>query len=339
MEITKSAASVRRLALCGMAAGLMMSTFSSAQAAEGFKFVWASGSVGGTYNIIVTAVAERLKNEYPGTNVDIIPGGSVSNTIRLGQGDFPFAMINLIPAQEGFTGALEVKGKKMGPYDQIRGIARIYNSHFQFVAPAELPAETIDDVIEKKLKITIVPGGPRGHIGVLAMEKLLDKAFGIGFKDMEAWGAKIVYAEFGDTATMIRDGQVQLFTPLTAAPNGSLLDLANSRPVKFLGMTPKSLKAMEDQGFISAPLPANTYPGQPKAVMVTATTDGFYARADADPKLVQAVTRTILKNEDYLKTVHVRLKEDFVGKEAHLGLAAPLHPEAAKVYKEFGYLK
>jgi uncharacterized protein len=339
MTIMKPETLFRRLAVGGLAAGLMMSVSASAKAADGFKFVWASGSVGGTYNIIVTAVAERLKAEYPGTNVDIIPGGSVTNTIRLGQGEFPFAMINLIPAMEGYKGILEVKGEKKGPYDQIRGVARIYNSHFQFVAPADLPADTIDEVIEKKLKITIVPGGPRGHIGVLAMEKLLDKAFGIDFKAMEAWGAKIVYAEFGDTATMIRDGQVQLFTPLTAAPNGALLDLANARPVKFLGMSERSLKVMEEQGFISAPLPANTYPGQTADVMVTAATDGFYARADADPALVEAVTRTLLKNEGYLKTVHVRLKEDFDGKEAFKGLAAPLHPASEKVYREFGYIK
>lgn len=339
MNMIKSAATYSRLAAIGAATGLMVSAMSSAHAAEPFKFVWASGSVGGTYNIIVTAIAERLKNEYPGTNVDVIPGGSVSNTIRLGRGDLPVAMINLIPSMRGYQGTLEVKGEMMGPYDQIRGIAKIYNSHFQFVVPADLPADTIDEVIEKKLKITIVPGGPRGHIGVLAMQDLLDKAFGITFKDMEAWGAKIVYAEFGDATTMIRDGQVQLFTPLTAAPNGSILDLANSRPVKFLGMSDKSLKAMEELGYVSAPLPANTYPGQTEAVLVTATTDGWYARLDTDPNLVEAITRTLLKNEAYFKSVHVRLKEDFDAKTAYMGLAAPLHPAAEKVYKELGYLK
>ncbi len=340
MKILKSVASLSRLAAVGAAAGLMVSAMSSyAQAAEPFKFVWASGSVGGTYNIIVTAIAERLKNAYPGTNVDVIPGGSVTNTIRLGRGELPVAMINLIPSMRGYKGTLEVKGKLMGPYDEIRGIARIYNSHFQFVAPADLPANTIDEVIEKKLKITIVPGGPRGHIGVLAMQDLLKSAFGITFEDMEAWGAKIVYAEFGDAATMIRDGQAQLFTPLTAAPNGAILDLANSRPTKFLGMSDKSLKAMEELGYISAALPANTYPGQTEPVMVSATTDGWYARVDTDPALVDAITRTLLTNEAYFKTVHVRLKEDFEAKTAHVGLAAPLHPAAEKVYKELGYIK
>lgn len=327
-----------RLAVLATAGALALGSFAASAQDDAFEFVWASGSVGGTYNIIVTALAERLKAKYPGTNVDVIPGGSVSNTIRLGRGEFPVAMINSMPASRGYKGETPPEQFE-GGFPDLRSIARIYYSHFQFIAPADLEADTIDEVIENKMPITIVPGGPRGHIGVMAMEQLLREGFGLTFDDMEEWGAKIVYAEFGDAANMLRDGQVQLFTPLTAAPNGSILDLASARPIKLLGMSDRLLKVMEDAGYSTAPLPANTYEGQTEPILVTAGVDGFYAREDTDPALVEAITRTLIEDEAYLKGVHVRLEEDFDAETAYSGLGVPLHPAAEAVYEEYGFLK
>lgn len=306
--------------------------------AQDWEFVWASGSVGGTFNTVVTAVAERLKAEYPDVNVDIIPGGSVTNTIRLARGDFPIAMITSLTAKLGYEGAGLERFEEEGPYEDIRGVAAIYNQHFQFIAPAELEAETIDDVIEKKMQITIVPGGPRGHIGVMAMQDLLDHVYGLTLDDLEDWGARIVYAEFGDTATMIRDGQVDLFTPLTAAPNGAILDLANARPIKFLGMREESIEKLAELGYVPAALPAETYPGQTEDIPVSAAPAAFYARADADEGLVKAIVEVLLEHEESLKNVHVRLEKDFNAQTAHQGLGVPLHPGAEAAYREAGLI-
>lgn len=324
-----------------VAAVTMVAVMASAPASSADvkgKFTWGSGSSTGTFNVIVAGVAEKLKSQYPDLDITIVPGGSVTNTLRLGKGDFPVAMITSLPAKLGYEGELVVKGKKMGPYKDMRGIASIYNQHFQFTVPKDFPADTIDEVIEKKMKFTIVPGGPRGHIGVMAMRDLLS-TYGVSYQDMEGWGAKVIYAEFSEATTGIQDGNIDMFTPLTAAPNGGITSLATQRPIKFLGMKKASRDKMEKMGYATGTMPAGTYPGQDYDVTVSAATAAFYARADFDEDIVYAITKAVIGDEAFTKSIHRRTEEDFNAKTAFKGLGVPLHPGAERAYKEMGFLK
>lgn len=332
---------VKRSVIGALVATLTVAMVASAPvAAKGLKgkFTFAGGSSTGTFNLIIAAVTEKLKAENPDLDITIIPGGSVTNALRLGTGDFPVAMITALPTKLAYEGELEVKGKKMGPYKEIRGIASIYNQHFQFVVPKDFPASTIDEVIEKKMKITLAPGGPRGHIGVMAMRDVLS-TYGVGYKDIEAWGGKVIYGEFNEATTGIQDGNIDMFTPLTAAPNGGITSLATQRPIKFLGMKKTTIEKMEKMGYATGTMPAGTYPGQDYDVTVSAAAAAFYARADFDPEIVYAITKAVIGNEAFMKGIHRRTKEDFDAKTAYKGLGVPLHPGAERAYKELGFLK
>ena len=340
-RMTMKSRTLKKTLLAGVALALTVGLAASDTGARELKakFTWGSGSATGTFNIIIANVTEKLKVKYPGLDITIVPGGSVTNTIRLGTGHFPLAMITSLPAKLGYLGTGRAKLEGKGPYKQIRGIASIYNQHFQFVCPKNFPAETIDDIIEKKMKVRIVPGGPRGHIGPMAMEDVLKGGYGLTFKDMEKWGAKVIFAEFSEATTGIQDGHIDLFSPLTAAPNGGITSLATQRPVKFLGMKKSTLAKMEKLGYPTGTLRAGTYPGQDYDVVVSTVTAAFYARADFDEEIVYAIAKFVLENEDYMKTIHRRTREDFNAKTAWKGLGIPLHPGAERAYKELGYIK
>ncbi|WP_370303167.1 TAXI family TRAP transporter solute-binding subunit [Pseudooceanicola sp.] len=328
----------RSSAKIAIAAALGIASFGSAAPAQGWDAVFASGSVGGTYNIVVTAVVEKLKADYEGVNIDIIPGGSLSNSIRLGRGEVPLAMITSLTAQQAYNGTGDERLQEIGPLNEIRGIASIYNQHFQVVTRADFPAESFSEVIDKKIPVTIVPGGPRGHFGVQATNDLLQTTYGITLDDMEDWGSRVVYAEFADATSMIQDGQVDLFTPLTAAPNSSILDLANSRDIKLLSFNDEERKKMLAAGYTNVDLPANTYPGQTEAIPTIGASSALYARHDTDPSLVEAIVDTLIKHVGSLKETHVRLKQDFNPTTAYDGLGVPLHEGARRAYEKAGYL-
>lgn len=305
---------------------------------EDWSFVFGSGAVGGTFNIAITALVEKFKVDYPQVSVDVIPGGSLSNAIRLGRGDFPVAMITSLTAQQAYRGEGEPRLEEVGPLPEIRGVASIYNQHFQIVVPADFPADTMEEVIEQKMSVSIVPGGPRGHIGVQATNDLLRAAYGITLDDMEDWGARVIYAEFADATSMVQDGQVDLFMPLTAAPNGAVLDLANSRPIKILGISEEAQEKMKAAGYAVATLPAGTYPGQETEVPTISAPAGIYARSDADPAMIEALVKTLIKHAVQFKQAHVRLAQDFSLTTAPEGLGLPLHEGAEKAYREAGLL-
>lgn len=303
------------------------------------KYKWGSGSSTGTFQIIVGAVSEKLKAANPDLDFTLVPGGSVGNTMRMGgRGDFPIAMISGLPAKLGYRGELVVKGKKVGPYKDLRGISSIYYQHFQFVVPREFPAEYIEEVVEKKMKIKIVPGGPRGHLGVMAFRDVLS-TMDVTYRDMENWGAKVIYAEFSEATTGIQDGDIDMFTPLTAAPNGSITSLATQRPIKFLKMRDGTMEKMKKLGYGVGTLPAGSYPGQDYDLTVSVDSASFFARTDTPDDLVYAVAKFVASNESFMQSIHRRTKEDFTAKGAPVGLGMPLHPGAEKAYKELGLIK
>ena len=156
---------------------------------------------------------------------------------------------------------------------------------------------------------------------------------------LRKWGAKVIFSEFSEATTGIQDGHIDLFSPLTAAPNGGITSLATQRPVKFLGMKKSTLEAMEKLDYPTGTLRAGTYPGQDYDVVVSTVQAAFYARADFDEEIVYAITKFLLEEEAYVKTIHRRTKEDFDGKTAYKGLGVPLHPGAERAYKEMGYIK
>lgn len=311
----------------------------TAQGKDGpYEFVFSGGNPGGTFNIIVTAIVERLKQDHPGTQIDITPGGSLTNTIRLGRGDQSVSMLTSMLPTRGYAGVTPPE-QFAEPFKAIRGVAKIYNMHSQFIVPADSDLQSFDEVVEKKLPIKIVPGGPRGNVGVTVMQDLLKDAYGMTLEDMEGWGADLVFADYNQASQMMKDGQVDMIMTLTAAPNGAFLDLANSKDVRFLPIKDATAKAMLDSGYVQADMPANTYPGQDTPVPAVSLTASIYARDDAPEGVVRAVTKAVLAADEYLVNVHRRVKEDFKAETAHQGLGVPLHPEAEAVYKEMGYLK
>lgn len=332
---------VCRNAIRGILAAALMAATTAAPAwaqSDPLKFVFSGGNSGGTFGIVVAAIVERLKQDHPDSQIDITPGGSLANTIRLGRGDQSLSMLTSLLPYRAYEG-ISPPEQFAVPSKEIRGVARIYNMHSQFIVPADSDIQSFDDVVKNKMKIRIVPGGPRGNVGVTVMEDLLKEAYGLTLDDMAGWGANLVFADYNQGAQMMKDGQVDMLMTLTAAPNGAFLDLANSMKVKFLPLQGASAESMVDDGYVLAEMPAGTYPGQDEPVPSVSLTASIYARNDAPPGAVRAVAETILKNKDYMSSIHRRIKEDFDPATAYEGMGVPLHPEAEAVYRELGYIK
>lgn len=323
--------------LAAFVVGGLLSAGPAAAQGDGFRFIFSGGNPGGTFGIVVTAIVEKLKESYPNSQIDITPGGSLTNTIRLARGDQSMSMLTSLLPYRAFNG-ITPPDEFAEPAVDIRGVARLYNMHSQFIVRADSEIMSFDDVIQNRMRIRLVPGGPRGNVGVTVMEDLLRNAYGLTLMDLEDWGISLVFADYNQGSQMLRDRQIDMLMTLTAAPTGAFLDLASSIDVRFLPLEGESAEAMTADGYILADMPANTYPGQTEPVPAVSLTASIYARTDAPEGAVRAVTETLLRNPEYFGNVHRRIREDFDPSSAHLGMGVPLHPEAEAVYGEMGFL-
>jgi TRAP transporter TAXI family solute receptor len=299
------------------------------------RLLMAGGSVGGTGLLAGSAWAEKIKLAYPGSIIDVVPGGTVTNIMRLGNGDIDIGWATTTTMKEAFEGNT---AQFPNPLSDLRGIARLWNQQYQFIVSEGFPASTVDEVFQGKMPIRFCPGGPRGHIGVLATEQLLEKVYGITFRDIEDWGGQIIYTEFSEAVQLMRDGHINVFSPLTAAPNSTIMELTSLANVKFLSLEQDSIDKMEELGYVGVDLKAGTYRGMNEDVRTISAPFGIGVTADLSDDDVYRITKVLCDSRDHLASVHVIL-EQYDPPTSFIGLGIPLHPGAEKYYREQGWLQ
>jgi len=82
-------------------------------------------------------------------------------------------------------------------------------------------------------------------------------------------------------------------------------------------------------------VPADTYPGQSQDIKTIAQPNFLAVRDELDEDAVYMITKTIYENLGFLQAIHKATNAMALDK-AIAGLPFPLHPGAAKFYKEQG---
>ena len=82
-------------------------------------------------------------------------------------------------------------------------------------------------------------------------------------------------------------------------------------------------------------IPANTYPGQDKPINTIAQPNFLAVRDDVDEEAVYKIVKTIYENLPFLQNIHKATKAMKL-ENAIAGLPVPLHPGAARYYREQG---
>ena len=80
---------------------------------------------------------------------------------------------------------------------------------------------------------------------------------------------------------------------------------------------------------------AGTYPGQTKDLLTIAQPNFLAVNADVSEEHVYLLTKAIYENLPFLQAIHKATKAMNV-QAATAGLPVPLHPGAARYYKEVG---
>ena len=98
---------------------------------------------------------------------------------------------------------------------------------------------------------------------------------------------------------------------------------------------------VEKYGWAPAEIPANTFKGQTTPVKTVKAVSNILVNADVPDAVAYTFTKTIIENAAKLPKIHAALSDFDPKRAAEPGLNGncPLHPGAAKYYKEAGMLK
>lgn len=292
-----------------------------------------TGTTSGAYYPIGNALAKIWTDKVTGVRASAQATEASAKNITLLQqkeSEIGFTMANV--AFSAYEGKDTFEGRA---YKDLRGLSQLYPNVTQIVVRKDSEINSIKDLKGKRF----VPGATGS--GTLFNSKEVLGIYGLNFWDKDAKNVNPDYVGFTEAAELIKNNQADAANFSGAMPLAAIMDMANSINVKVLSLEPDMIKEIIKQYpfYYEYTIPAGTYKGQDQDVKTVALANLLVTRADLSEEMVYKLTKGMYENLPDLVAAHSTSK--FITKEnGPQGMGTiPLHPGAAKYFKEVGVLK
>jgi hypothetical protein len=306
----------------------------STQVSAGGDYLLATASTGGTYYPVGVALSTLVKVKLqPGEKINmsaINSAGSGENIKLLRENECQFAIL------QGLYGAYAWNGtgalKNDGPQKNLRAVTMLWQNVEHFLVTAD---KANSGTIEDAAGINGVAGFGKKNSGSLGSSKTIFANLGIDIDTQY----ELFYGGYGALASAMQDGKADLIGTPAGVPVGAVTKLlaAKGEDVRLLSFSTEQAAKADGGMELWTPyrIPAGTYPGQDSDIMTIAQPNFLAVRADVSDEDVYRITKTIYENLGFLQSIHKATKAMALDK-ALAGLPMPLHPGAARYYKEAG---
>ena len=311
-------------------------TANMAQAADTKSYILATASTGGTYYPVGVALATlskiKLEPKHKISMSAISSAGSGENVKLLRENEAQFAIMQGLYGAWAWNG--EGKVKNSGPQKNLRSVTMLWqNVEHLAVRSKHVKSGTVDDLMGldgKKFSIGKRNSGTEG-----SGRQLMG---GLGI-DPESFD--LAFMGYGPSADALQNGAIEGMNTPAGVPVSAVTRAfaALGDEITVLDFTDEQMKKANNgyNLWTRFVIPANTYPGQTKDINTVAQPNFLAVRDDLPEEDVYMITKTIYENLPFLNGIHKATKAMSVGKAID-GLPVPLHPGAAKYFRELGHV-
>lgn len=283
-----------------------------------------TGGTGGTYYPVGGAIAQILSDNIDDMTVNsLIGNASVANCELIGEGGTDLALVQNNVAYWAYEGVGAFEDNKI---DNLRGIGSLYPEAIQIVALKESGITSVEDLKGKRVSVGVLGSGVHFDVeNILKVHKMTEK-------DFEA-----LYLSFSEAAAKLKGNQIDAAFVTAGYPTSSVLDVNLEREIVIVPIEPDKIEAMMETlpFYSSAVIPADTYSGVSDDVLTVTTLAMLVVGHEIDDDVVYEITKTLWEHRDELEGAHENGR-DITVDSALQGMGIPLHPGAAKYYKEIG---
>ncbi|MBB6252454.1 TAXI family TRAP transporter solute-binding subunit [Nitrospirillum iridis] len=310
--------------------------------AESIRFLTiGTGTAGGTYFPIGGILANAISNPPGSPGCDRggscgVPGviavaqttsGAVENVEALRTARYE---TGLVQADIGFL-AYKAKGPYAGkpPFTELRALANLYSETVHLVVRGDSPIKTVNDLKGRRVAL-----GEKGS-GTLPTALLILQAHDLSEKTVQPF-----YLNPGTAGDRLASGQLDAFFIIGGYPLPAVADVAARLPVRLISIIDSRLPRLSP----GLPLFTETmiggdgaYVGVPETKTLGVGAQWLATTALPD-ELAYGIVKALWHPNTHRLLVAGHPRGDSIRKEAALtGLAVPLHPGAARYYREQGF--
>ena len=298
-------------------------------------YIFATATTGGTFYPVGVALATltkvKLEPSYKIALSAVSSAGSGENIKMMREGAAQFAIL------QGLYGAWAWNGRgkfqEVGQQTYLRSITMLWQNVEHFVIKTDyVKNRDMSDLATLRGKWFSL--GQRGSgtegSGLYILEQL-------GYAPYDDF--QIAGSDYGSNANAIQNGSIEGMNIPGGPPVSAVTQAyaALGKDISLLDFTDRQLEAVNSgyslwNRFV---IPPNTYPGQAQQVATIAQPNFLAVRRDVDDEVVYLIVKTIYRNLPFLHIIHSATKTMALDKAIE-GLPVPLHPGAARFYREQG---
>lgn len=256
-------------------------------------------------------------------------GGSVYNINTIREGELEFGVAQSDWQYHAYNGTS--KFEEQGPFEGLRAVFSVHPEPFTVVARADAGITSFDDLKGKRVNIGNPGSGQRG-----TMEVLLE-AKGWTTDDF-ALATELKAAE---QSAALCDNQIDAMVYTVGHPSGSIQEATTACDSVLVSVNGPSVDKLvaENSFYRTAVIPGGMYRGSDSDTNTFGVGATFVTSDAVSEEAVYAVVKSVFDNFEDFKKLHPAFANLDPKEMATAGLSAPLHPGAAKYYKEQGWIE
>jgi len=246
------------------------------------------------------------------------------NLLEAGRGEVAITLGDAL--SQAWAGVKDAGYEK--PLRDLRGISAMHANYVQIVARADSGIRTLADLKGKRVSVGAAKSGTELNA------RAVFAAAGLKYSDF----SKVEYLPYEQSAQLVQNRQLDATLQSAGLGNPALRDLANNVEVVFIPIPPEVIARIGDKAYMDGTIPANTYKGQTAAVPTAKIENFLVTRKGVSTDTVYRMTKAMYEHLDQLVAAHAAAKSIKLV-NAIAGMPIPLHPGAAKYYREVGLIK
>ena len=253
--------------------------------------------------------------------------GSVENARLLNAGRLDFGLVNAIATYQQRHGTGQFQGQGS---DKVRGIALLDTAPLHIVTYPSSGITTIASLAGKRVSI-----GAPGSGSATTANLLFPLAGLVGKVTIQNLG-------FSESASNLRDGNVDAFFAASALPLPAVVDLTSTHAVRLISIPDNLINELHKQNpfYQREVIPGGTYSGIANGVPTVSVASLLLAKADEPDDVVYEVLNQMYTPaaQTYMRSVY-RAWNPQAGEKLFADIGVPLHPAALRYYREHGMIK
>ena len=301
------------------------------------------GTATGYFKVVTEALNGIVREAYPGSDATYKPGSPAGGMVNIASGKSDFIFNGAAPEVAfALEGKAPFKESLAGKFSVIMRLHQglIVNNLMLKDWADKNGIRSFGDIVAKKPAMRLGVNTQANLQSTVSMYIALFEAYGVPEAELLKNNVQLFRGNTAEGLTQLRDGKIDVLINGAFLPTAEIADIARGRPLLWVEADKDRIQAAADRWRNGvARVPAGVYPFVERDTWTTSQWNTALAGNHVSEETVYKFLTALVDNAERVRKVHPSLAEFSLETIVQNPTNVPLHPGAARFFREKGVLK